>query len=113
MAARASSARPRMCYAFSSRFRTTNFSDPPVSSGFLYGRGISDTPRSLEAVMDIVGHYELPACHINPETATLEDCDYAIDLGRFCIAYYDRFCESLNELIRDKLDTNAGGSVAV
>lgn len=58
--------------------------------------------------MDMVGHHELPSSHINPATASLEDCEYAIALDNFSIAYYTAFTEELEDLIRAKL--NGAGS---
>lgn len=53
--------------------------------------------------MDLVGHFELPTAHLNPVTASVEDCEYAIKLGRHCMSSYMTIIEEMDNLRRGKM----------
>lgn len=56
-----------------------------------------------EYVMDMVGHFELPTSHINRETATREDIEYAIKLNTHCLAYYRKYIREMKNHLEQKL----------
>lgn len=60
--------------------------------------------------MNMVGHFELPASHLDPETASLEDCEYAIQLGKLCLSHYTTFSETIGALMHARLREEANGS---
>lgn len=109
MVAHATGARPCIRCVGSSSSCTTKTSFHPVSYGFLVFT-TSLTRHCLEAVMDMVGHFELPACHIDPATASLEDCEYAIQLGKLCLNHYATFSETIDALMHARLTEEANSS---
>lgn len=111
MAAHASGARLHTHIAASSRSGSTNTSFHPVSRGFFCVHDLSLTWRCLEAVMDMVGHFERPTSHIDFATASLEDYEAAIQVVKSCIAHYTTLSETLDKLMHTKLREEAGGSV--
>lgn len=54
--------------------------------------------------MDMVGHLELPAAQFDPATASREECDYAIKLGRHCVATYMSIIEEMDALRHAKME---------
>lgn len=54
--------------------------------------------------MDLVGHFELPTAQLNPATASAEEREYAINLGRRCVSYYMSIVKTMDALRLAKID---------
>lgn len=59
----------------------------------------------VEYVMDMTSHFEFPAVHIDPATATIEDIAYALTLGRHDLAHYCRIIQEIEKIMEEKSAT--------